>query len=132
VIESKVRQNLPAQVKENFSKLGDNEFWKEMERRKWVHPFDENGKGPLDVKLIPTAFDDLGNDPYRSLAWMVREQGGYEKRDDVPYADFSWAEFFRTRIKIEDTDTRFDGAVQRGIALAKSQEASKLPGWIRK
>ena len=36
-------------------------------------------------------------DPYRSLAWIVRDKHGYLK-NDTPFSEFKWANFFRTRI----------------------------------
>ncbi len=36
----------------------------------------------------------LKNDPYRSLATFLREQGIYSK-EQTPYIEFQWADAFR-------------------------------------
>ena len=39
----------------------------------------------------------LQNDPYRSLAGLVRMAGGYAKVE-APFSEFLWADFFRPRV----------------------------------
>ena len=50
--------------------------------------------------LAPTHIKDLAFDPYRSLAWNVREHHGYVK-NTMPFPEFKWANFFRTRILLD-------------------------------
>ncbi len=47
---------------------------------------------------------DLAFDPYRSLAWIVRDRHGYLKTD-APFSEFKWANFFRNCILL-DQDIR--------------------------
>jgi hypothetical protein len=72
---------------------------------------------------------DMTDDPYRSLAWAVRDKGGYGADDAVPYSDFHWADFFRAHIKIGDGKAGFDEAVDEGVKLAQSSAAKDLPGF---
>ena len=51
-------------------------------------------------QTLPTHIKDLAFDPYRSLAWIVREQHGYLK-NNVPFSEFKWANFFRTRVLLD-------------------------------
>lgn len=117
-----------AEVKDNLSSLSDTDFWKEMEGRRWVRLLNERGEGPLTHDLLPTSIKQMKNDPYRSLAWAVRKQGGYDKTD-VFFADFLWADFFRTRIVIGSADKAFDQALDEALILAHDSAAKNLPGW---
>jgi hypothetical protein len=71
----------------------------------------------------------LADDPYRSLAWAVREAGGFTKVD-VPFFEFKWADFFRKRIVIERTENGPKKAFEEAMKLARSSEASHLPGFV--
>ena len=119
---------LYAEIRENWRTLAPAEFWERMQARHWVYLFDEQGRGPLSPSELPARIDAMRDDPYRSLAWAVRQRGGYAE-SDAPYADFQWANFFRTRIALDDVKTRFTDATDRALALARSEEARALPGF---
>jgi len=44
----------------------------------------------------------MPDDPFRSLAWMVRNNGGYGQVD-TDYSDFMWANFLRSYIQLNTT-----------------------------
>ncbi|MBI3547593.1 MAG: hypothetical protein HY078_00935 [Elusimicrobia bacterium] len=102
-------------------------FWGEMEAKKWVYPYDQFGVRRA-YSEIPGDVRGLADDPYRSLAGAVRDEGGYDK-NETPFSEFRWAEFFRTRIARELVNRDFDKAVQDGVRLAKSPAARGLPGY---
>jgi len=72
----------------------DDEFWKAMLTNNWVWLSDEKGNGPIHPSLLPSTVSSLVNDPYRSLAYNVRQAGGYNKLT-IPYQDFLWGDFYR-------------------------------------
>lgn len=84
----------------NASTLGDTYFWKNMYQENWVYLFDESGGGPQSPAALPAHIKDLKFDPYRSLAWIVREHHGYLK-NNAPFSEFKWANYFRTRILLD-------------------------------
>src|SRR5439155_1355494 len=88
------RKSVWVEVKADLSKTRN--FWAEMERRKWVYPVDQFGTR-RSAEQLPQDVRGLADDPYRSLAGEVREQGGYEK-NEAPFSEFRWADFFRSRI----------------------------------
>ena len=107
-----------------------DEFWKEMSDKKWVYPYDENGKGPRPYDDIPSHVKNLKNDPYRSLAGALREAGGYAKTDH-PFAEFLWADFLRNLVPIgEITKENLPKVVRTSLKFASSSGASELPGYI--
>jgi hypothetical protein len=75
-------------------------FWSRMVKNNLAFLYDEQGRGPRSPADLPESIDRLKDDPYRSLAWAVREAGGYRKTE-VPFAEFQWAQFFRARIEID-------------------------------
>ena len=100
---------------------------------------------------LPQHVKDLNFDPYRSLAWIVRDRHGYLK-NDAPFSEFKWANFFRTRILLDQDilagkhtvdDFLFsvdkhgelmltdDGkeVIDEAMFLAASAEARGLPGF---
>ncbi len=68
------------------------------------------------------------DDPFRSLAGELRRAGGFAK-DTTPFSEFLWADFLRRRIKRKAVERNFDDALERALALAKSDAAGYLPGW---
>lgn len=105
-------------------------FWRTMEFRAWSHPYDNRGKR-RDYADIPRRLSQLKDDPYRSLAGMVRNAGGFAK-DQAPFVEFLWADFFRPRITaglIKKTPKR---AIRDATRLARSSAARYLPGWSGK
>ena len=107
-------------------------FWRMMEFHRWAHPFDHKGKR-RGYDAIPESIDGLRDDPYRSLAGCVRNAGGYAK-DTQPYAEFLWADFFRSRIELAEIQPSRKGhlvpdVVARSVAMASGEAARYLPGW---
>ena len=122
------------QVVAEYTDLSEAGFWSEMQKQSWVYPYDERGRGPLALSLLPQTVEGLRDDPYRSLAGAVRDQGGYRKTS-VPFSEFRWAAFFRSRVVIAPSldgnpDDGFDRAIREALRLSHSPEASGLPGWI--
>lgn len=82
-------------VQGDFSDLSDmNAFWEKMIATQNVWLYGSTGEHAQSPVLLPTDFARLENDPYRSLAWLVRSNGGYEKLS-VPFQDFMYGNLFR-------------------------------------
>ncbi len=134
----------------NFTGVEEVYFWKTMHKRNWVYLFDEFGGGPRRPSDLPAHVKDLRHDPYRSVAWIVRDRHGYLK-NEAPFSEFTWANFFRTRILLNDDilagghdfdDTAFsvdkngklvlsddaEEVIHDAMSLAFSPLASGLPG----
>jgi hypothetical protein len=109
--------------------MSDEEFWAEMKRRGWFYDKDQFGGGPRGPHQLPEDTRGHADDPFRSVAGEVRRRGGYEKTS-MPFAEFEWANFFRTRVKTYPRgDEGYEQAVQEALALARSEEAAGLPGY---
>ena len=114
-------------VEADFCKLSIAEFWRQMHTARWAHPIDEHGRR-CPIEDIPNHLEKLRDDVYRSLAGYVRDAGGYEKTPTA-FAEFLWADFFRSRIVVGPERSDFDAAVAKAVKLASSKEAAHLPGY---
>lgn len=120
----------PVLIAGDLSNFALPEFWREMEGKAWVHPFDGKGrKRPLDK--IPYDVPDMQDDPYRSLAGFVRLEGGFSKTA-TPYMEFVWADYFRDKITAKILKNDFETALQTAKKLAASDDAKALPGYVGK
>jgi hypothetical protein len=129
LIEQGMREVWLAKL-DDMSWLDPAVFWRTMEYRAWTHPYDHRGRR-RDYVDMPKKLTKLQNDPYRSLAGLVRLAGGYAK-DEAPFSEFLWADFFRPRVSNGLIAKRQARATRLGVELARSQEARYLPGWTGK
>ena len=118
-------------VLDDLSNLSDEKFWQNLKKRHWAYFGDgHGGEIPLeDLKKIKNVYG-LKDDPYRSLAAFVRDEGGFKKVEE-PFVEFKWADFFRTRVKIGKGRRAFNRAVREALKISHSSEAKHLPGWRR-
>lgn len=103
-------------------------FWSVMNFNQWAHPYDARG-ARRSFEAIPKRIVDMQDDPYRSLAGLLRRAGGYAK-DATPYSEFLWADFFRSRIASDLINDQGAKLQAKAMGLARSQEARYLPGWV--
>jgi len=82
---------LTCSVTENW--VSHKKFWSRMIEEEHVWLYDEKGMQPVSPLHLPRHADKLVDDPFRSLAWMVRNAGGYGK-SDLPFAELMWTNFF--------------------------------------
>lgn len=117
-------QEARLEVVQDWKALAEPDFWSLMEQHGYVWRHDKKG-GELDrdafVRSLPRRMADMSDDPYRSLAALVRKRGAYTK-DWTPFAEFQWANWLRTRVGPTD--------VEGAVVLARSEAAGSLPGYI--
>jgi len=77
------------------SQLAEDEFWRFLDLRGWVQPFDADGERQ-PISALPRRIDELADDPYRSLARLLRKEKGFQK-DDTAFEELMWADFLRRR-----------------------------------
>ena len=111
----------------NLSTLDQDAFWRVMDNRSWMHPFDSRGER-RPYKDIPKSVAALVDDPFRSLAGELRRAGGFAK-DTTPFSEFLWADFLRRRMKRKSVERDFPLAIKKAKKLAKGKDADYLPGW---
>jgi hypothetical protein len=114
---------------DDLSHLSAQDFWAAMEAEGRTYLFDESGQRVPPLRL-PKMLRDLHADPYRDLAWTLREAGCF-KKVRVPFSEFRWAAFFRARIEEKVVRANYPRAVEMAAALAATKAASTLPGYLR-
>lgn len=112
----------------DLSHFSRERFLRQMTSLGLLYAFDGHGR-PVSPTQLPETLGALRCDPYRDLAWSVRRAGGFAKCNR-PYAEFSWANFFRTRIPRSTVRSDFEHAHDRAMKLARSQAAQHMPGYL--
>lgn len=114
----------------DLSALSAENFWIFLDHYSWMHCYDPKGRRqPLDA--VPKRFEDMQDDPYRSLAGELRDRGGYSKVD-VPFLEFLWANHLRQQIPTRLLKNDPKKALEKALKIAPSKECSFLPGWCGK
>ena len=107
----------------------DAAFWTTLKAARLARFRDEDG---AEIATLPLSFAAMGDDRYRDLAWLVREAGGF-CRNEVEYAEFAWADFYRHRgfdmTRLPSEPCRESPTVDEAVRLAHSDEARGLPGF---
>jgi hypothetical protein len=97
--------HLRVRITDDLSDLSNAEFWKTMEKKKYVWLRDENNK-PIAVDQLPNrlGLDGFDDDKYRSLVYFTRDIG-YEVPDDAPeFLEFYWGSWLRKSIDLDKYD----------------------------
>jgi hypothetical protein len=111
----------------NLQALSQEHFWRFLDNKGWLHPFDQHGERQ-PYSAIPKKIGQLKDDPFRSLAAAVRNAGGYAK-DTTPFMEFIWADYFRTEFRPNDIRRHWKRTVDEAVALARGKPAHFMPGW---
>jgi len=111
----------------NLQSLSQEHFWRFLDNKGWLHPFDEQGKR-RPYSAIPTSVSQLKDDPFRSLAGAVRTAGGYAK-EITPFMEFIWADYFRDSFRARDIRDHWGRTLKKAVSLARAHEAHFMPGW---
>jgi len=110
----------------DFSSLPISSFWQCMHDQGLCWPHDDAGIRRPFLEM-PSSLSELKDDPYRSLAGELRRHKGFHKHRKH-YSEFAWADFLRQHISMDVLNADFSTAVALAQVLARSPEASHLPG----
>ena len=117
----------PLIINESYRALPMTDFTNKMNKRGLLYLYLRGER--QEPSSLPRTLSELEDDPYRSLSWLMREEGCFEKVD-TPYLEFIWADFLRSKIELKSgSETDLLGVLQNAMELCDSQEASRLPGF---
>jgi hypothetical protein len=105
------------------------EVLEELSRRGWLYLYDGRGLGPLHPAVLPRQLTGLQDDPYRSLVWKLKKEGVIEPAPLIPFHEFRWGAWLRSRSLPPFSSLHLDPALPAARALARSAAASHLAGW---
>jgi hypothetical protein len=100
-----------------------------LQARGWLYLYDGRGQGPLDPTALPHRLAGLQDDPYRSLVWKLKKEGLIEPAPLIPFHEFRWGAWLRTRALPPFSSSRLDPALPAARTLVRSAAASHLAGW---
>ena len=87
-----------------------------LHQKGWLYLHDGRGNG-------------LQDDPYRSLVWKLKQEGVIKPQPLIPYHEFRWGLWLRTRPMPPFSSQHLDPALPAARRLARSSAASHLAGW---
>lgn len=123
-------EDFSVKVIKDLSNEDEQTFWNIMIREGWTYLHDQFGMGPHSPRDLPNDIRCMADDPYRSLAWAVRD-AGFIKKSDTPFFEFQWAAFFRFNIEVRlHSKSNFKDAIEKATKLARSKAAAHLPGYV--
>ncbi|QNJ05485.1 parB-like nuclease family protein [Synechococcus sp. MEDNS5] len=100
-----------------------------LQKRGWLYLFDARGNGPKPAMELPQSLLGLQDDPYRSLVWKLKKEGVIKPQPLIPYHEFRWGRWLRTRPLPPFSSARLGPALPAARCLARSEAASHLAGW---
>lgn len=117
----------PLVVDETLVALDLEDFFRELKKRGLIYSYLRGSRRPIST--LPHTLDELEDDAYRSLSWMVREAGGYDKVK-VPYLEFLWADYLRSKLFLSGgSQQELQSVLILALGHARSLEARHLPGF---
>ncbi|MBM5796426.1 MAG: chromosome partitioning protein ParB [Cyanobacteria bacterium M_surface_7_m2_037] len=102
----------------------------QLHQRGWLYLYDGRGLGPLHPTALPLSLSGTQDDPYRSLVWKLKREGLVAAAPLIPFHEFRWGAWLRSRNLPPFSSDRLDPALPAARALVRSQAASHLAGWI--
>lgn len=120
-------------IDDRSSVATEAEFWSGLVNDHLVRLADVDGN-PLTPAQLPSTLGLMPDDPYRSLAWLVRKSNGF-CRSEMPqkeFAEFLWADWLRKQPQLPVNAVRASAASMLPIALSlvRSPAAQAMPGYV--
>ena len=100
-----------------------------LQRQGWLYLFDGRGIGPQPAEALPQSLLNLEDDPYRSLVWKLKKEGAIKPQPQIPYHEFRWGAWLRSRPLPPFSSRRLEPALAPARRLVCSQAASSMAGW---
>jgi len=117
-------------VIENFPTEDESESLRLLAERGWLYLYNGRGQGPLSPQDLPKSLLQLEDDPYRSLAWKLKKEGLLRPEPLIPYHEFRWGNWLRSRALPPFSSKSLKPALPAARSLVCSSAASHLAGWI--
>lgn len=116
------------QIVDDWTSFSSDMFWEKMLESGRVWLFDEVGhQMELHdfVKNLPRTINYLKDDPYRSMAGIIRKMGAYEK-DWTPFSEFHVANQLRSRINLCNRKAFSQENIQACIEIVSNDQKKNI------
>ena len=117
---------------EYINSNSDSETLDILFKKSLLHLYDERGNGPLTTSSLPNSLHALKDDPFRSLVWLLKQEGLISSRPKIPFNEFQWSRWLRKRPLPPFCSSNLNPALKSARKYVLSNGASHLPGWIGK
>eukprot|EP01094_Clydonella_sp_ATCC50884_P022810 TRINITY_DN5315_c0_g1_i1.p1 TRINITY_DN5315_c0_g1~~TRINITY_DN5315_c0_g1_i1.p1 ORF type:complete len:296 (+),score=87.01 TRINITY_DN5315_c0_g1_i1:284-1171(+) len=77
----------------------EKQFYFNMFSQGMIWLYDAKGLGPIDPVQLPRSLGEMSEDPFRSLAYLLRVNGVFY--ETIPFTEFYWANFMRDRLSAQ-------------------------------
>ena len=118
---------------EAFLELSEDEIWNLFKQNGWIHLRDRD-RNSIHPHEIPRFIGDLNDDPFRSLAWMLKKLKAF-KKTGVSFQEFIWADFLHKEFAEQGLEFDFSSregyrnALKQSVEIiAQKSEDLELPG----
>lgn len=98
-------------------------------KRGWLYLYNSKGIGPESPGSLPHNLKGMQDDPYRSLVWRLKKEGFIRREPFIPYHEFNWSSWLRTRSLPPFSSNNLNPALPAARKLVTSQSASHIKGW---
>ncbi len=117
-------------IEESDIAQSEETFKNSIKGKAWL--YNSKGNALKGFEDLPKTVAELKNqdDPYRSLAWSVENQGGFNKPCS-DFGEFAWANFFRKQDLEKPTSANLDQVTKLAVKKAQSDKAKDLPGYYK-
>jgi hypothetical protein len=113
--------------------LKHTEFEKQMKNNSFTYLVKQDGSYGAFIDL-PGSIMSMKNDFYRSLAWLVRKSGAYDKTKK-PYLEFYWATYLKRELSLsasEETSSKKTLIMAIKASIVPNRYNQILPGFIER
>jgi hypothetical protein len=111
----------------------DAQFWSALERDRLVRLADADGR-PLTPAQLPQSLQHIPDDPYRTLAWLIRKQDGFCRSEmkQKEFAEFVWADWLRKQPELPAASVRAsaENMLPTALELVRSPAAKQIDGYV--
>ena len=107
-------------------------FWAQLKERNLVRLEDKNG-AVITPDDLPREIELLPDDPYRTLAYLVRKNDGFCRTlmEQKEFAEFIWADWLRERVELQASRVAAspEEMLSTALKLTESPAAAGQPGY---
>ena len=130
------KKNLFINIIKDCSKCSLNEFEEYMTKDGHSYLYNKNFE-PMSFYELPSSLTELTDNPYRGFAWLLREEGCFEKVD-VNFLEFIWAralkrELNKLGVYLDNADEEtLKSYMNLGCEISKLDQFNNFPGYVKK
>lgn len=102
----------------------DATFWKKMQKKGWA--LTRNCGDEVEPSSFPETLEGLCNDPFRSLAWLIRKMNAFNDLKK-PYVEFEVADYLREQMQFQPEHFyEYETAALRAFELMQQDAAAEF------